>query len=161
MTNSPVITLSTAEQFQSMTVELAGSAQRQISICAYDLEPAMYGSPAFIEAVLTLIKRSRQARVRILAADTKRMVENGHPILRLLRRADEQCQIKKYQVEPDAITPAYFICDDHSMIRRQDATIYKGFCYRDDRARITNQQEEFDERWALATDDPNLRQLSL
>ena len=155
------IALNGFDDFFNHTLELAKEAQRQITICSPDMDRDIYGTSAFIETLLTLIKRSRQARIRILAVDTKQMVETGHPILRLLRYTDEQCQIKKYHVDPEVVTPAYFICDNHSMIRRQDATLYKGFCYRDDRARINNQQEEFDQRWASAMDDPNLRQLAL
>jgi len=161
MADEKVITLDNIDAFRDTTLQLAQQAQRQIVIFTPDLEPDLYSSDIFIDALLKLIKRSRYTRIRILATETKYLTEQGHKILTPLRRSDEQLQIKKLGSNPASSNTAYFICDDHSIIRRQDANVYRGFCYSNDRARVKDQLEDFDLQWNVALADPNLRQLTL
>jgi len=161
MGDSIVTKLNTLEEFRDFTLQLAQQAQRQLVIFTPDLEPDLYDSDPFIEKALSLVKRSRQTRIRILALETKYLVERNHRILKLFRLTDQQVELKKSSADPAMASPAYFICDDHSIIRRQDHNLYQGLCYSGDRARVKDQLEEFDLRWNTASSDPNLRQLTL
>lgn len=161
MNSSTVITLSSVDEFQDCTLRLAQSAQRQLVIFTPDLEPDLYDSDAFVETAVRLIKRSRQTRIRILTTDTMQVISTGHRLLNLFRHTGEQFQLKKCNSDPATVTPAYFISDDNSIIRRQNPAIYQGFCYMADRGRAKNQLEQFEQAWNLASDDPNLRQLTL
>ncbi len=161
MSDSSTIKLSSLEDFRDHTLQLAQQAQRQLVIFTPDLEPDLYDSPAFAEMALALIKRSRQARIRIIATETRRLLESGHQLLKLLRYTDEQFQLKKLNADPAVIMPAYLVCDDHSIIRRQNSNFYQGLCYTQDRARVKDQLEDFDQLWNIASADPNLRQLTL
>jgi len=160
-TDPTVIKLDSFEAFRDRTLQLAQLAQRQITIFTSDLEPELYDSSAFVEMALALIKRSRQTRIRIIATETRRLVETGHQLLKLFRYTDEQFQLKKISADPAVIMPTYFICDDHSLIRRQNPAFYQGVCYTDDRLRAKDQMEDFEQLWNIASDDPNLRQLTL
>jgi hypothetical protein len=160
--NTPAaITLNSVAEFQDCTLKLAEKAQRQIVIFTPDLEPDLYDSEAFLEQAVRLIKRSRQTRIRILITDSSPLVSNGHRMLNLFRHTDDQFQLKKYNADPATVTPAYFICDHNSIIRRQNPAVYQGFCYKDDRGRAKTQLEDFEQAWSLASNDANLRQLTL
>jgi len=161
MTDSTVITLNTIEEFQLQSLQLAQQAKRQLTIFTPDLEPALYNNKAFFEATLSLISRSRHTEVRILALETKHLPESNHQLLKLLRYTDQQFQLKKIDIDPASNASAYLVCDDHSVLRRQNALVYRGLCYTDDRALAKEQLEEFDLLWNRAATDTNLRPLTI
>jgi len=161
MAEQQIITLNSAKDFQEKVMELVLQAQKRLTIFTPNLEPELYDNNAFVDATLQLMKRSRHTEIRILALETKHLVEGGHRLLKLLRYTDQQFQLKKTGGDPTSKIAAYFICDDHSIIRRQDAGVYQGLCYTEDRARVKNQQDEFDLLWAKAIPDADLRQLTI
>ena len=161
MSDSAIIKLADVEEFRDCIFQLAKQAKKQIVIFTPDLEPELYDSRFFLEPALALIKRSRYTRIRILALETKYLTAQNHPVLKLFRQSDEQVQLKKFSADPASENAAYFICDDHSIVRRQNYNLYEGMCYTDDRARVKDQLEDFNLLWNTAYTDPNLRQLTL
>lgn len=161
MTEASAVSLSSAEALQEQALLLACEARRQLLIFTPDLEPFLYNRPAFAEAVLELLKRSKYTEVHILARDLAPAKEMSHSLLRLMRYTDGQLQIRKLTTESTGHSPAYLICDDRHLLRRQNSNLYEGFCYRDDRARVKDQLEEFQLLWNVSVTDPDLRVLAL
>jgi hypothetical protein len=161
-TNSTqVIPLESADELQEAVLRLAQQAQREITLFTRVLEPERYNTPGFVDALLQLLKHSRYSRIRMLVSDTRLLGENCQRLLKLLRATDERFLLRKITVDPASVTPAYLICDDHSMIRWPNAALHRAICYTADRARVKQQMEDYNQLWGTAVDDPNLRQLSL
>jgi len=161
MTPSTATPLDTLEEVLESTLRLARQAQREIIVFAPLVEPELYNNEAFTDAIVQLVNRSRYTRFCILASDTRYFQETCGRLFNLLLRADEQCFLRKFSGDNASVQPAYLICDDHSMVRRQNSTVFRGVCYTDDRARIKQQRDDFELLWNTAATDPNLRRLSL
>src|SRR5690606_37265263 len=161
MHESAVTTLDSLDALREQALQLAKAAQRQLVFFTPDMEPAIYHQPAFIESTLDLVKRSKQTQVRILAQDTRRARECEHGLLKILRHADSQFQIRKLTVEAQLKNTSYLISDDRPLLRRQNTGDYRAVCYTHDRARVKDQLEQFELLWNAAILDPDLRYFTL
>lgn len=156
-----MISFDDVNECREHALALARNSRREITIFTPDLEPLIYDTDDFLSAALDFIKGSKQTRVRIIVRDTRALVEEGHKLLRLFRYADEQFQIRKLTSDPASYPSAYLISDNQGLLRRPNAIFYRGVCYPDDRSRVKNQREEFDELWHVAALDNELRTLTL
>lgn len=159
---SELILLDKEEAFQNQVVQLIHRARKQVIIVTPDLEPAIYNNGPVHDGMLALLKYSDKSRVRILAKDTRHLLEINHCLVRLYQRsAMQRIEIKRLSEVPDNFTEAYLISDDCGIVYRQNENHYRGICYHDNRPRVKNQIEAFEILWNVAVDDPNLKRLTI
>lgn len=119
--------LTSFEDVKSGVTAIALLAERQITILTPDLEPGIYDSEEFLEALKRLVLARRYAKVRVLISDPRRTVRNGNPLVALARRLNSFIEFRNLHVEFRGKLPgAYIIADDRALLYRANATRYDG-----------------------------------
>ena len=149
------------ESCRQHALQLAQQSKRDIIIYTPDFEPDIYSNDEFLDAAAKFIRSSKQTRIQVLVNDTRKLLEDGHKLLRLYQYTNEQFLLRKLMQDPASQQVAYFISDDRSLLRRPDAGSFRGICYPDDRARVRQQREIFEQQWQVAVAEKNLQTLTL
>ena len=119
--------LASFEDVREAAVEVAACAQRSITIMTPDLEPGIYDSDDFLEAVKRLVLAKRYARVRVLVTEPSRTVRNGNRFVALGRRLNTYIDFRNlredYRTE---VHDAYIIADESAVMYRANGRRYDG-----------------------------------
>lgn len=146
---------------QAAAVAVAQVARRQLRVLSYDLEPQIYGEPAFIEVARALAVSGRYATVRVLVQDSARAVREGHRLIELARRLPSYIEMRNPHADHRYVIEAYLVADERALLYRKQGDRYEGFADVDDPLEARRLAREFDQVWARATPDPELRRLGL
>ena len=161
-TGSALVRLNNIDALRDFALQLAQAARRTLVIYSEDLEPWLYDTEPFADAVRALVRRnSKFVRIEILLRDTRLLQERGHRLLSLYHQTDAQVCIRKLTTTGSSRQPAYMIADDCGLLFRPDAAALTGIGYLDYRARVKTLLDEFHLLWNVAREDHNLRQMSL
>jgi predicted GNAT family N-acyltransferase len=150
-----------APELVDATADLLASARREICIYTRDLEPAVYESPAVLEAIRKVAVSGRGASVRVLLQDTARVVREGHRLVELAHRLSSVVQIRQPCEEDRNYPGAYALTDTGGYLYRTFGDRFDAdgdICYPPRRDELKRQ---FDEVWERAEHPPELRRLGL
>ncbi len=115
------------EELRDATVEVASKAERSITILTPDLEPGIYDTEAFLEAVKRLVLARSYSRVRALISDPARAERTGNKFVALAARLSDCIDIRNLQEQyRGKITDAYIIADDATILYRADGRSHDG-----------------------------------
>lgn len=149
------------QPFDELVVELCASASRYVCILSPRLDHAVFDSQALASTLSALARSARQSEVRILIADTRGVVGRGHRLLELARRIPSLVQIRRLNEHPDWKGQTVIVRDRDGVLHKSGSSDHDGFYEPDSRASAQKQLEVFDELWRYATQDPELRTLSV
>lgn len=142
-------------------LELAQQAKRTLAILTQDLEPALYNTREFAEAVQQLALRSRYSKIRILVMDPTRAIHDGHRLIELARKLSSFIQIRRLGEDDRQIMEAWLISDETGLLFRPIAERYEGFYDYNDPAQAREKLRGFNEVWERAQIDPELKRLHI
>ena len=80
---SAEVHIHTAEENKNAAVSLVKQARYSIDIFTQDMDAEIYNNNEFEHAVFNLAKKHPNTKIRILAQDTRKAVQNGHCLIRL------------------------------------------------------------------------------
>jgi hypothetical protein len=113
--------ITTFEEVRDAAVKVASCAKRTLTILTPDLEPGIYDSEPFLEAVKHLVLAKRYAKVRVLISDPSRTVRNGNRLVGLARRLNTYIEFRNLHEDYRQIfTSAFIIADDKAVLYRAD-----------------------------------------
>jgi len=124
--NAGEIPLHSISEHQEMATHFAQQAQRTLNIFTYDLDRAIFGRPAFIEAVKQLIIGHRNASVRILLQDCTRIQQEGHQLINLGQRLTSRIEIRRPGPEHIDHHENFLTADHKGFIQRSFHDRYDG-----------------------------------
>lgn len=153
--------LDNQEDFQSFSLQLLANTGRNLAILSRDLDPAIFNSDEFAEAVSQLARSSRYAQVQILVKDTRPLLEINHKLLRLAQRLSSKIILRKLTIEPDNKEMAFILCDNSGLLYQNDEAAYQGFANFDATVEVKRLRESFDYIWQYGEADPELQQLHI
>jgi hypothetical protein len=146
--SSERLVLTSFEDVRNAAVEVASCAQRSITIMTPDLEPGIYDSDDFIEAVKRLVLAKRYARIRVLVTEPQRTVRNGNRFVALGRRLNTYVDFRNlredYRTEVHA---AYIIADETAVMYRANGRRYDGIVGKHEPIIARQHLEAFDQPW--------------
>lgn len=146
---------------QAAAIEVAQLARRQLNLLSYDLEPQIYNTEAFIEAVRAVATSGRYARVRILVQDSRRAVKEGHRLIELNRRLSSFIDIHRPHLSDAKVIESYLLADETALLYRKQADRYEGFVDTDNPFETRQRLREFEDIWSRSTEDPDMRRLKI
>jgi len=153
--------LDNGEDFQDFALQLLTKTRRNLAILSRDLDPAVFNSSEFVDAVSQLARSSRYAQIQILVKNTKPLVENGHKLLRLAQRLSSKIAIRKLTIEADNKDMGFMLCDSDGMLYKNDDAVYQGFANFNAAVEVKRFRETFDYIWQYGETDPELQQLHI
>ncbi len=159
--SSGLIELSTSEEHREVALALASQATRSVDIVSRHLDPAVYDQAPLIEAIKQMALNHRRSQVRILVKDLQPILTGGHRLAALASRLSSFLDIRVPAVQHKDFNEAFMIVDETGFIHLELADRYEGIANFADRGNAGELRRKFEEMWAVATPDPNLRQMRI
>jgi len=153
--------LDNCEDFHDYALQLLAKTRRHLAILSRELDPAIFNSNEFVDAVSQLARSSRYAQIQILVKDTKPLVESGHKLVRLAQRLSSKIAIRKLTVEADDKDMGFMLCDSNRLLYKNDEAIYQGFANFEASVEVKRFRDTFDYLWQYGETDPDLQQLHI
>ena len=155
--HSELVEVDTSEACRLAALSLVRQAARRVDILSRNLDPAMYDTSEFSEAVSRLVINSRRARVRILLRQVEPVVKHGHRLVALAQRLSSFIELRVPSGEFDDYNPAFLMVDDAGVIYRTLPARFEATVSFSDRRMAQELGRQFDEMWQTATPDMNLQ----
>ena len=151
--------LSSIDETRSAVAEIAGTANRRISIYTPDLETGIYDHDAFLEVAKRLVLSKQYARIRVLISDPVRAVRNGNRFVSLGRRLNTYIEFRNVQEDYREHREAFLVADDQALLYRVDAARWEGIADSYEPAVARRYLGLFDEIWNASVVEQELREL--
>jgi hypothetical protein len=139
---------------------LCRSALRDIRILSPQLDPLVFDNSDLADALSAHARKDSHSRVRILIADSRKIVQQGHRLLNLARRLPSSVYIRKLEHHPE-MTGETFVSRDRDGIAYYPGDDSPGFYDPDSRASAQGFIDKFETLWERAVEDPQFRRLGL
>jgi len=156
-----VIHVETMEACRNAALAIAKQTHRTLVLQSYDLEPLIYDTSEFLEAVRQIAVNSTHASIRILIEDSRKIVTGGHRLVGLMRQLTSFIEIRKINTDLKSCSDAFVIGDETALLYRRQAQRYEGFVNFNDRGRCRQIMSDFRDSWEKAAPDPELRRLHI
>jgi len=155
------VPFSSSLELRRLSVAMAGGARRQLDIVSRSLDPLVYDTGEFLDAVKKLVLAQR-SRVRILVLDPESLrARGGHRVVDLALRVSSHMEIRRPGPDHSGFNEAMLIADRMGVIHRQHSDRYEGIANFRARPWAARLSESFDLLWQNAEADPYFRRLML
>ena len=158
---STLIRVETREDNHLAAVRLAQQCMRNLEIISRDLDPSIYDTPDFVDAVKQLALKSRFAKIRILVFEPETIVHHGHRLIDLARHLSSYIELRKASSENKDYNEALIIADEIGFLHRDSTERYEGKLNFNDKRQSKYLLQQFEKLWETGTPDPNLRGLTI
>lgn len=149
------------EQLRSHALALIQQARRSLCLYTPDLEPWLYDQRTLAQACSQFLRSHPRNRLRILLRDSRRVVGDGHALLRLARQFTSNCSIRKLHPDYPAADIAFLLADECGLLLRPSPMLPNGQAHYTAAARVRALQRQFDQSWDTSQGDPDLRSFLL
>lgn len=155
------IQLATSEENRLVATCLAQQCTRFLDIISRQLDPPIFSTPEFIEALRQLIIKKRQPRVRIIVFEPQTIVRNGHHLLDFAGRHTSIIEMRKASAEFHGYNEFLLVADETAYVHRNNASRYEGIANFNDRRQAKLYLDYFMIMWNHGTPDQNLRPIKI
>lgn len=149
------------ESVRSAVFELAGGAHRTLDVLSRELDPRLYDQAEFLAVVRQLAIRSRFVRIRALVRDSESLVRNDHRFLELARRLSSYVELRRLGEEDRQFNEAFLVVDERAYLHQRVSDLYEAELNDNNPLKAKELTKLFEDLWARADLDPNLRRLHL
>ncbi|MEE8321825.1 MAG: acyltransferase [Gammaproteobacteria bacterium] len=156
---SDLIEVETREDNHLAAVQLAQQCQRNLEITSRDLDPAIFDTPDFAEAVKRLALKSKHAQIRILVFEPGTIVRRGHRLINLAENLSSFIELRKPGIEHRDYNELFLIADGTGYLHRKNTERFEGEVNFNDKRQSKHLLHQFEEMWETASPDPNLRRV--
>jgi hypothetical protein len=145
------LVLTSFDEVRDAAVKVASCAKRSITILTPDLEPGIYDSPEFLDALKRLVLAKRYARVRVLISEPDRTVRNGNRLIALGRRLNTYLDFRNLHEDyRGKLTGAFIIADETAVLYRASGRGCDGIMGSIEPAIARQHLNEFERPWELS-----------
>lgn len=156
-----MVPVNTSDDHRLASYMMANQAKRSLDIISRQLDPFVYDTEEFVEAIKRFILDNRHVRIRILVFEPQIIVRHGHRLLELGLNLTSFIEFRKPDNEFNSFNEGLFIADNTGYIHRKSAERYEGTLNFNDRRVSKILTDQFEDMWEKATPDPNLKRVNL
>lgn len=102
---------------QQAAIAVLAQAKREVLITSVDLEHERFDNEAFIEALSAFARSSRYTHTKILVAEPRLAIEDGHRLIKLIRRVSSLIEIRQLHENDVEDIQSNIIIDNMSLLR--------------------------------------------
>ena len=135
--------------------------KRTLDIISRDLDPVVYDHLDYVQAIKNLVLKSRHTKIRIMAFEINSIVRRGHRLLDIASQLSTYIEIRKPAVQFKDYNEGMLVADGTGYVLKMDASRYEAKLNFNDKRQCRILQKEFENMWASAKPDPNLRRMSI
>ena len=155
------IPIDSSEDNQAAALHLVSQGGRSLDIFSHDLEPRIYDTPDFTDAVRALAIKTRDMQVRILVNDPDFIIKHGHRLIDLARRLTSHMEIRKLHEDYCNKPEAYLVVDKRGLLHRKLASRYEAVVNFNNPMTATELYHHFSEMWERSRQYMDFRQLNI
>lgn len=155
------IPFASAAELRQLSVAMAGTARRQLDIASRSLDPKVYDTEEFVEAVkkLALTKRGQ---IRILVLDPEALLSQGsHRLVELAMRVSSHIEIRKPGPDHQEYNEALLLADRMGVVYRKYSDRHDGQANYHAPLWAARLSDDFEQLWQNAESIPHFRRLML
>lgn len=141
------IAIDTSEDNSDAVLHLVNQGERSLDIFSRDLEPRIYDTQEFYDAVRALAIKTRDLHVRILVIEPDYIIKHGHRLVELARRLTSHMEIRKLHEDYCNNPEAYLVVDKRGLLHRKLATRYEAVVNFNNPMTATELHNQFTEMW--------------
>lgn len=156
-----VLSLEDLSAVRGTSLAMVERARRSVDIFSRQLDPLLYDNAEFADSLRALIVGSRRARVRVLLREVGPVVTRGHRLIELAQRLSSFMEIRIPALEHQDVADAWLVVDGSHYLHRRSGERHEATAGFDDARRARQLTFRFDEIWARAQPDLNLKRLHL
>lgn len=149
------------DAFIAAAVSLLQQASRTVRIRSALLDPSLFDSLAFNEALSAFARQSRFSEVQILIDMPQVILQRSGRTLALMRRLNDKITIRHYHDEPDEQRDSIILTDQQGILIKPASFEASGYFSLSDKIVTKECCETFDREWQLSPLARELRQLAL
>ena len=150
---SQIRVISSLEEMRAAVDAVASGAQRLMSMYTPDLEPDLYDQNSFLEIVKRFVLARRFAKVRVLLADSSRLLRDNNRFIAMGRRLTSCIDIRPAVSLPKQRAGGYLIADDRAIVYRVNCERWDGIADLNNPPVARQYLDEFDEIWHASAPD--------
>jgi len=155
------IDIESLEENRIAATRMVKQCKRTLDIISRLLDPPIFNSTEFIEAIRQLITKNRNPMIRIIVFDSMTIVKHGHQLVDMAGDLSSFIEIRKIHNQYKDYNECLLIADTNGYIHRNHAERYEATVNFFDRRLSNKLRGDFDEIWKTATQDPNLRRVNM
>jgi hypothetical protein len=140
---------------------MAKQCHRSLIIISRELDPLVFDTEEFADAVKYLALRHRHAQIQIIVFDPVTIVKCGHRLLDISGRLSSFIEIRKAHSSFYEYNECLMIADETGYIHRLNGERYEGTANFKDRRKSADFLNQFEDMWRQASPDPNFRKVML
>ena len=156
-----VIKIDSREDNCNAVLKMAQQSRHTIDILSRELDPDLFDTIEFTSAIKSMVLANRKAKVRVLVAEPKKIVSRGHRLVDLYRALPTYLDIRVPSKEHQDFSEMLFIADTTGYLHRLHFERFDATFNFNDKRVARHLQQEYDEIWSKASQDTNLRQLTI
>lgn len=159
--NSELLQLESFYENRVLATFFAQQATRTLDIASRLLDPPIFNSPEFIEAVRYFVTKNRMPKVRIIVHDPPTIVKLGHRLVELAGDLSSLIEIRKAGPEHKYYSECLLVADDTAFLHRLNGERSEATANFNDRRQSKYYLDDFNKMWDASVTDPNLRRINL
>ena len=152
------LSMSGREDCQQLVEAMSRQAQHSIYIFTEELEPELYDTTWFIDAVRRIVSGDPNARIRILLYSIDRLVQRSRRLIELSRRLSSHIQIRQLS---RPYHHAFFVADRCGVVNRRVAGRFEGTASFNDPGHASELIAFFNSTWDISSRNPELHALQI
>ncbi len=153
--------IDTAEENKNAAISLVKQARHSIDIFTQDLDAELYNNKEVEQSIFNLAKRHPNTKIRILAQDSRKAIQNGHRLIKLAQSLTSSVFINNPSREFKDEKCAFLVVDQLGMLYRVSASNrnYKASFNFMSPQRAGKLTDFFNEVWEHSTPDIKTRRV--
>jgi len=155
------VELSHLVMLQQAAIALLAQAQREILLLSPDLEHERFDNPAFVEALSAFARSSRYTKTQILIAEPRLAIEDGHRLVKLMRRLSSLIEIRQLHENDIEHCEAILVADNIGLLRCTNRDPWQGSLLPKGTPYAQQKRERFVEYWERAHEISDFRELKI
>jgi hypothetical protein len=155
------IDLNSRADTQYATQLMTTQVQSTLDLFSRDLDPALYGREAFLDALNSLCRHNRKARVRMLVQDPPEAVRRSPRLIELARRLSSSIEVRQPHHDYRHFNEAFLVADQCGLIHCKFADRYEGEANFNAPVAARRLVGFFTEVWDRSEVHPEFRRLNL
>ena len=140
---------------------MANQCQKSLHIISRTLDPVVFDTIEFADAVKYLALRHQRSQIQIIVFEADAIVKHGHRLLEIAGKLSSSIELRKAHYSFNNYNECLIVADATGYIHRQNGERYECTLNFKDRRHSTNLLRKFTDMWELATPDPNFRRMTL
>ncbi len=156
-----VMMVETRKENSQATLSMTQQSRYHIDILSRDLDPHIYNTTEFLQAIRGFVLQHRRTRLRILLYDLKEIVRKGHRLIDMAGNLSSFIQLRTPKAEASHCNESLFIADGTGYIHTLHAHRYDATINFADKSIAKYLLRQFNALWETATPDSNTRKFHL